>query len=155
MRTFTIKQMLAEKPCSKYRDEAYLKTLWAGRDALCVHEIATLDIPPADRVWAMLRCLDPEQQIAFANKCADRAVEKYALHCGHEPIEKWAASWLDGTDRSYESAASTAWAERAAAWTGAATTAVTAVRAAAAAAAAAGAESAASAAWAAAVSSFS
>jgi hypothetical protein len=57
MKTWTVDEMLAHKPCLPY-DQARLEELWAGRERLSVLDILDLDIPPKDRVWAALQAGD-------------------------------------------------------------------------------------------------
>ncbi len=75
--------------------------------------------------WAIEHIeLPPETKTALdrvVEKFAGRAIEKYALHCGIDEVERWAARWLSGEDRSRESARAVvrtaeAWAEARTAW---------------------------------------
>jgi hypothetical protein len=140
MKSWTIKQMLAEKPCREY-DEARLRKLWAKRRRLTLLDILALRIPAPDRIWVVFRpdALTAKQRAAVLDRTVTRAVRTRALHCGIPAVEAWAAGWLSGADRSESaagaanaaSAASAAWgatwsaersaanaasAERSAAW---------------------------------------
>jgi hypothetical protein len=105
MKSVTVDEVLAMKPCSDYTRER-VEQLWSGRGALSVVEILDLDIPAEDRLWAVLReeVLGTELYRAFGHACADRAVERHALHCGIPKVEQWAARWLSGEDRTEDSA---------------------------------------------------
>lgn len=46
MRGYTVDEIMATQPCDDYPRER-VETLWAGRKALTVVEIAALDIPVA------------------------------------------------------------------------------------------------------------
>lgn len=54
MKKLTVEQMMSFHPCSKYPIEK-VTALWAGREALTALDIISLDIPPEDRLWAVLR----------------------------------------------------------------------------------------------------
>jgi hypothetical protein len=104
-------------PCPAYTRER-LEELAAGRESLTVLEILDLDIPALDKLWAVLlreEVLGTELYRAFGHACADRVVERHALHCGIPEVEQWAARWLGGEDRT-EAAAWDAWAAARAAW---------------------------------------
>jgi hypothetical protein len=90
MKTWTVKQMLAEKPCPEYTPER-IAQLWAGRKKLSLEEILQLDIPPKDRIWVVWRpgVLTKKQTVAI-----------HALYCGIGSLEKWEQNWLSGEDRS-------------------------------------------------------
>ena len=89
-------------------DDAQLTALWAGRDVLTPEDIAALEIPANDRVWALSRMLAGTAAGAVATeRIVRRAVERYALP--HPSTTKWASRWLDGTDRT--EAAAAAWAD--------------------------------------------
>ena len=93
MKTWTIDEMMAMRPCKQYPRER-LGQLWAGRARLSVLDIAALDIPAADRVWALLEDgphIAPAVELIIA-----RAVKTHALHCGVPAVERWAARWLSG-----------------------------------------------------------
>jgi cobalamin biosynthesis Mg chelatase CobN len=110
MTTWTIDQMLAERPCPKY-DRARITRLWAGRDAITTRDILALDIPAADRVWAALQDRAIRQRVA--ERIVTRAVTTYALTCGEPAVETWARQWLSGENRT---AAAARAAAEAAAW---------------------------------------
>ena len=54
MKTWTVAQMLAEKPCSKYTEEVLTK-LWAGRETVTLIDILDMDIPDKDKMWGAWR----------------------------------------------------------------------------------------------------
>ena len=77
MYTWTADQALDANPCARYtRDK--VSRLWAGRDALAPADIAALDIPPTDRVWALLRMAPRNVWLPAIFAAADRAVRVYA-----------------------------------------------------------------------------
>ena len=43
-------------------------------------------------------------QMIVANRAADRQVRAHCLHCGAPTVERWAARWLSGEDRSVAAA---------------------------------------------------
>uniref|UniRef100_A0A6H1ZG40 Uncharacterized protein n=1 Tax=viral metagenome TaxID=1070528 RepID=A0A6H1ZG40_9ZZZZ len=73
-----------------------------------MHHLATKDI-----IWVAVQLLTTAHRMEFASACADRAVERHALHCGIESVEAWAVRWLSGKDRSARAAAEAAAAARA------------------------------------------
>ena len=54
MNSVTVDQVLSWNPCLRYNRERVTE-LFAGRETLTVLDILALDIPPADRMWAVLR----------------------------------------------------------------------------------------------------
>ena len=54
MKTWTVKQMLAEKPCDRYTEEVLTK-LWAGREKVTLLDILDMDIPDADKLYGQQR----------------------------------------------------------------------------------------------------
>jgi hypothetical protein len=86
-----VDDVMAQKPCPAY-DRARVEGLWSGRDSLDATDIAALDIPAKDRLWAVLRCcLDARTQRLFACDCAERALERERT-AGREPdARSWAA----------------------------------------------------------------
>ena len=131
MKTWTIAELLAERPCALY-DEARITTLFAGRERLSLLDILRSEIPAADRLWVATRpgALAPRVREAWVAEISDRVVRWNARHCGIPSVESWAMEWLDGSDRteavaravaassasasaSSEAAASAAWVEAA------------------------------------------
>ena len=115
MKTWTVAQMLAEKPCSKYTEEVLTK-LWAGRKKVTLLDILDMDIPDKDKMWGAWKGLTKKQTVAVLDRIVTRAVTNYALNCGVPEVQQWAADWLSGKDRSTEAArtARAAWAAEAA-----------------------------------------
>jgi len=123
MRTWTIDEMLAERPCPQY-DRARITELWAGRETLSVLDTLDLDIPPADKVWVACRpgAISAQIRTAWSLQTATRAVTDHARACGVPAVEAWARAWLSGADRTAaaareaarEAAEAGAWAARAA-----------------------------------------
>lgn len=104
MKRLTIDDVMDMKPCSKYPEER-IENLYKGRESLTLLEITNLDIDPIDIIWVMTQpnVLSREQLVEFANSAADRSARDHALK--HPETARWAASWLDGSDRSERSAA--------------------------------------------------
>jgi hypothetical protein len=118
MPSWTVDEMLAEKPCDKYDRERIAK-LCAGKPSLTLLEILDHpDIPDEDKVWVACRDKNPTRHVAI-EVIVTRCVTNHALHCGIPAVEAWAQKWLSGEDRSSRAAARAsrvaAWASRAAA----------------------------------------
>jgi hypothetical protein len=101
MRSWTIDEMLAERPCEEYTRER-ITELWAGRERLTLLEVLDLPISAKDIVWVICRnnALTPEQQAEWLECIVTRAIRLHVLNCGIPAAEAWAQNWLDGTDRS-------------------------------------------------------
>jgi len=114
MKTWTVEEMVAERPCPEYTRER-MAELWAGREALTLAEILDVPIAAQDRVWVacLPAALPAAVQDAWLERIVSRAVTTHALRCGIPAVEVWAQSWLDGTDRTGAAARAAA---RAAAW---------------------------------------
>jgi hypothetical protein len=115
MKTWTVKQMLAEKPCEQYTEEVLTK-LWAGCEKVSWLDIEKMDILDADKMWGAWKGLTKKQTDLVLEKVVTRAITNHALHCGVPAVEKWAGNWLSGEDRSAraaKAAASAAWAAKA------------------------------------------
>ena len=124
----TVDMIMAANPCAGY-PRSRVEALWAGRESLTPSEIAALEIPAEDRVWALISCcLDDRQRRLFACDCAERAlavvdtpdpisVEAIRISrlyaAGDATDDQLAASWAAA--RAAARAASWA-AARAAAW---------------------------------------
>lgn len=54
MRTIIVDEVMSWKSCKDYTRER-VEELWSGKTALTLLEIARLDIPPQDILWALLR----------------------------------------------------------------------------------------------------
>jgi len=113
LKTWTVKQMLAEKPCEQYTEEALAK-LWAGREKVTLLDIIDMDIPDTDKLWGSWRGLTKGQTDLVLDKVVTRAITNHALHCGVPSVEIWADNWLSGKDKSVRAAAWDAGAARAA-----------------------------------------
>ena len=118
MPSWTVDEMLAEKPCDKYDRERIVK-LCAGKPSLTLLEILDHpDIPDEDKVWVACRDKNPTRHVAI-EVIVTRCVTNHALHCGIPAVEAWAQKWLSGEDRSSRAAWNAsrvaAWASRAAA----------------------------------------
>ena len=95
MKSWTIDEMVAERPC--YSRER-IEQLAGGRKRLTLLEILDLDISDKDKVWVCAR--DNEYRAEWIERVITRAVETHALRCGVPVVEQWAARWLSGADRS-------------------------------------------------------
>jgi len=76
MNTFTVKDIMNQKPCPDYTEEV-VKDLWAGREELTVKEVCSLDIDVLDRIWIAVRLASKATVVSWANYCADEA-QKHA-----------------------------------------------------------------------------
>ena len=99
LKTWTVKQMLAEEPCEQYTEEALAK-LWAGREKVTLLDIIDMDIPDTDKLWGSWRGLTKGQTDLVLDKVVTRAITNHALHCGVPSVEIWADNWLSGKDKS-------------------------------------------------------
>jgi hypothetical protein len=102
MKTLTVAEIMALNPCEAYPESRVLE-LWQGKNSLTALEILSLDIPPEDRLWVMMRngVLPDGTLRQFANTTADRAVRNHCLTtCGVPAVEAWARNWIDGTNRT-------------------------------------------------------
>ena len=74
MKTMTVEDIMKHNPCYK-RDR--IIELWAGRESLSFSEVAKLDIPDVDKIWAGVYCyMDDRQRRLFAVQCARRALSR-------------------------------------------------------------------------------
>jgi hypothetical protein len=73
MRYRTVNQIMSAGPCIDY-PRARVEGLFAGRSRISNHAVAKLDIPAADRLWALLVYMTPQEQRLFACDCAERAL---------------------------------------------------------------------------------
>lgn len=101
----------------RYSRAALDARLSAGWSLSLVEALSLEWVPAADRIWIATRpdVLTEEQRTAWLDVVVTRAVRAHALTCGVPAVERWAARWLSGEDRSARAAAA-AWAARAAAW---------------------------------------
>src|SRR3990167_7169745 len=76
MSSVTVDDVMAWRPC--YR-RAKVKRLFADRDRLTALDILDLDIPPQDRLWAVLRdpFMSAPLRTQFAADCAERVLHIY------------------------------------------------------------------------------
>jgi hypothetical protein len=113
--TFTIDQILGWKPCKDYTRKR-IEELFSGRESITAEELAELDIPIEEKIWFFLQS---EHAPEIVERIVTRAVTNHALTCGIPEVEAWAGRWMDGTDRSRESAVAAeaaTWATADAAW---------------------------------------
>ena len=74
MKTATLQDALNARPCYK---EEQVKALFGSRETLDVNQLAALDIPDADKVWALAHphFLDTkENAVRFAVFCAEQSL---------------------------------------------------------------------------------
>jgi hypothetical protein len=110
--TVTVDAIMQLQPCYTRKE---VKMLWAGRASLTIHEIADLDIPTADRIWALWRVIPADHQRRALKRTVARSVRNHAL--SHPSTRAWAEQWLYVEDRSVESVAEAAvWAVWTAVW---------------------------------------
>jgi hypothetical protein len=125
MKTVTIDQVVAWGPCGlsgeddgrNYTRER-IERLFAGRSTLNARDISTLNVPNADKLWALLHneFLTDEQMHLFACDCAEQVVHL----CGDDPRPRAAIAakraWLrcEISDQELAAARDAVWAGRAA-----------------------------------------
>ena len=57
-------------------------------------------VPARDRLWVFFLAAPVPLQMTVANRAADRQVRARCLHCDIDAVERRAARWLSGEDRS-------------------------------------------------------
>ena len=126
MKTVTFEQIVAWKPCGLHDDEdgenytpERIRRLMGDRETLTANDIAALDIPADDRVWALLHneFLTDKQMHILAYDFAETVV-----HLCNDPRAQAAIdakrAWVRGeiTDSELFAASDAACAASAAAW---------------------------------------
>lgn len=123
MRTATVNQIMATKPCPDYTRER-VEGLFAGRETITPEDVKALKIKNADKLWALIYVfMDDRERRVFACDCAERALLR-EREAGREPDERsWnavavARRFADGnaSNEELEQAEAAAWDARAAAW---------------------------------------
>jgi len=77
MRTYTIDDIMALKPCDRY-DRAAVAKLYGRRKELGLIEILSLgEVPVVDRLWVFLAVSDDRTRRLFAADCAERVLPIY------------------------------------------------------------------------------
>jgi hypothetical protein len=106
MKKITIDKVLRWNPCTEYDTKEKILKVTKGKISLTPLKVANLKIPPADKVWVLLRpeILGKKNYKEIGFKIADRAVRKHCLKCGIEEVEKWAKKWLNRKDISLKNA---------------------------------------------------
>ena len=112
MNSVTIEQALDWNPCAGYNRER-ITGLFAGRENLTILDILALDIPAADRLWAVLRneFFTDEQLHTLACDFAEHVVHL----CGDDPRPQAAIdakrAWLRGeiSAAAWDAASAAAW----------------------------------------------
>jgi hypothetical protein len=118
MKALTVDQIMAFNPCSCYPRER-VAALWGVREALAAAEIAALEIPEADRVWALCKWLDALSQSSarlFACDYADRALSRVANPDPRSVAAVAVARRHAGGHATDEELVAAEWAARVAAW---------------------------------------
>lgn len=99
----TVDQVMSYGPC--YKAEK-IEALFAGREAIALHDVAEMDIPGKDKVW--LFCQKDVLSVGAMRKWLETIVTraiKTALAVYNEPrYVKLAENWLNGNDRSVSTA---------------------------------------------------
>jgi len=137
MKSVTVYEIIVWGPCDPPYSPEYVRELAGGKTDWTALEILDLDIPPADRLWVVLRPELIEEHVlhTFGCDCAEWALENERQH-GREPHpDSWKAvevkrAWIrsEASDEELAAARSDA---RSVAWATAGTAAWTAARAAA------------------------
>ncbi len=107
----TVDQVMSYGPCYK-ADK--IEALFAGREAISLHDVAEMDIPGKDKVWLFCQkdVLNTDIEAKWHETIVTRAI-KTALAVYNEPsYVKWAENWLNGNDRSVRTAYDAAEAAR-------------------------------------------
>ena len=117
MNTFTVKDIMNQKPCPDYTEEV-VKDLWAGREELTVKEICNLDISVEDRIWVAARLASKATVVSWANYCANEA-QKHAAAANAAPFAaanaaSYAASYASYANTSHAAACAANYADYAA-----------------------------------------
>ena len=122
MKSWTISEMLSERPCAEYRDKVKLDALWAGRERLTLVDVLRLDIPARDRIWVAIRpkAISSEMRKEWREGIVARAIKRACEVYTDEAYHAWAEKWLRGEDRSRGADAAAADAYAAAAYAAAA-----------------------------------
>jgi len=87
----TISDVISWEPCGFDGEDdgenytpARLRRLAEGRESVTIEDIAALDIPVEDRIWAGLHLLDEREQRLWGCDCAERALLR-ERDAGREP----------------------------------------------------------------------
>ena len=85
-KSVTIKQVLDWTPCNRYTEEV-IAELFIGRKSLTMQDIAELDIPTEDKVWALLH------EEFFTERQLHELACAFAERTGEAARVAWAAAW--------------------------------------------------------------
>lgn len=99
----TVDQVMSYGPCCE-QDE--IEALFAGRETITLHDVAAMNISEADKIWLFCQedVLTTDIEAKWRGTIVTRAI-KTALTVYTEPsYVKWAENWLNGIDRSFNSA---------------------------------------------------
>jgi len=99
MTRITVTTILAWHPCEKYSEEV-IRQLFGRRKSVTVDDVLRAKIPPADRLWVVLReeLVSAKTLQLFACACAERALKR-ERKVGREPNTR---SWeVVATARRY------------------------------------------------------
>lgn len=108
---FTIYDLDVHRLCQEYSLDNLVK-LWAGKKTLTLLEIFDLPIPDHDRIGVtfLKGMLEREKQNALIVKILTRHIQGIVTEDAE--VQSWKTRWLDGTDRSQETAEHIAWITR-------------------------------------------
>ena len=128
LRRFTAEQIHAFRPCGWDCENngdnytlAQIQRLMGRRKTATVLTVAHhANIPDADKVWLIMRMLEPIDRVEYVERIVRPVVRQCCLHCGVGTTERWARAWLRGakwarTTDAAEAAAAAAEAAAAAA----------------------------------------
>jgi hypothetical protein len=125
MLTATVEDIMSFGPCDDYPEER-VRELWAGREILTQDDIAGLDIPVLDRIWALSEMLHAHSPWR-ANRVARRIALDVEPYWGCPDVVWWylvtgyEAAWDTAWDTAWNTAWDAVWnparaAARSAAW---------------------------------------
>jgi len=90
MHRYTVDDIMSLDPCEGYTRER-VAALWSGREALTAREIAALDIPVKDRIWALTGLATHRTARLFSCDCAERALQRVVDNGGSTDPRSWDA----------------------------------------------------------------
>ena len=100
MKSWTIDELLAERPCAAYT-RAHTAKQFGRRTRMTLLQILNCrSVPVADRLWVawLPSALSLTQRKEVGERIVMRTVRKYALPCPETHV--WAKAWLLGQDRT-------------------------------------------------------
>ena len=102
LKRFTAKKIHALHPCGwSGADDgtnytlAHIKRLMGKRKGVTALGVARHpDVPDVDKVWLIMRMLEPGDRVKYVERIVRPVVRKHCLHCGLIVVEYWARAWL-------------------------------------------------------------